>query len=160
MATDIAKYFSFVLSMFIVFGIAVVVPVVEVLLVKIGLVTVQQLKDVRRYVIVGIFIVAAVVTPPDVFSQLALAIPLCILYELGIILAKFLGKPIVEDENKREMSEADHARGTGRARDQSFMLNEVVGDELFFQGITRQGRTIDAGVIQRQPKPQTETPPR
>jgi len=102
MATDIDKYFNFVLTMFIVFGIAFEVPVVEVLLVKIGAVTVQQLKDIRRYVIVGIFVVAAVVTPPDVFSQLALAIPLCFLYELGIILSKFASsRPIVDAEGKR-----------------------------------------------------------
>ena len=106
MATDIDKYFSFVLTMFVVFGIAFEVPVVEVMLVKIGMVTVQQLKEVRRYVVVAIFVVAAVVTPPDVFSQLALAIPLCILYELGIILAKFLGKPLPERE-KKAMTDAE-----------------------------------------------------
>jgi len=83
-----------------VFGIAFEVPVVEVLLVKIGAVTVQQLRDIRRYVIVGIFVVAAIVTPPDVFSQLALAIPLCILYELGIILARFSGKTLSEEDSK------------------------------------------------------------
>lgn len=106
MATDIDKYFNFVLTMFIVFGIAFEVPVVEVLLVKIGAVTVPQLKEIRRYVIVAIFVVAAIVTPPDVFSQLALAIPLCILYELGIILAGFLGKPLT-DEQKKAMTDAE-----------------------------------------------------
>jgi sec-independent protein translocase protein TatC len=101
MATDIDKYFNFVLTMFIVFGIAFEVPVVEVLLVRIGVVTVQQLKDIRRYIIVAIFVVAAIVTPPDVFSQLALAIPLCFLYELGIILARFApSKP--EEETATE----------------------------------------------------------
>lgn len=106
MATDIDKYFNFVLTMFIVFGIAFEVPVVEVLLVKIRAVTVPQLKEIRRYVIVAIFVVAAIVTPPDVFSQLALAIPLCILYELGIILAGFLGKPLT-DEEKKAMTDAE-----------------------------------------------------
>ncbi|MBP8296566.1 MAG: twin-arginine translocase subunit TatC [Burkholderiales bacterium] len=106
MATDIDKYFSFVLTMFIVFGIAFEVPVVEVLLVKVRVVTVAQLREMRRYVIVGIFVVAAIVTPPDVFSQLALGIPLCILYELGIILAGFLGKPLTDDE-KKAMSDAE-----------------------------------------------------
>ena len=118
MATDIDKYFSFVLTMFVVFGIAFEVPVVEVLLVKIGVVTVQQLRDVRRYVIVAIFVVAAVVTPPDVFSQLALAIPLCILYELGIILAKILGKPIVSKEKKPGMSDDELERELDRAEDE------------------------------------------
>ena len=106
MATDIDKYFNFVLTMFIVFGIAFEVPVVEVLLVKIRAVTVPQLKEIRRYVIVAIFVVSAIVTPPDVFSQLALAIPLCILYELGIILAGFLGKPLT-DEEKKAMTDAE-----------------------------------------------------
>jgi sec-independent protein translocase protein TatC len=66
------------------------VPVVEMLLVKLGMVTTQQLREARRFVIVGAFVVAAVLTPPDVLSQLMLAIPLCILYELGIFLAGFI----------------------------------------------------------------------
>ena len=121
MATDIDKYFNFVLTMFIVFGIAFEVPVVEVLLVKIGAVTVKQLREIRRYVIVGIFVVAAVVTPPDVFSQLALAIPLCFLYELGIILATFVGKPITEEE-KKAMSDAELDRELDRAEDEEKKL--------------------------------------
>lgn len=114
MATDIDKYFNFVLTMFIVFGIAFEVPVVEVLLVKINVVSVAQLKDMRRYVIVGIFIAAAVVTPPDVFSQLALAIPLCFLYEFGILLARFVGKPMTEDE-KKTMTDAEMEKELDRA---------------------------------------------
>ncbi|MEP6702830.1 MAG: twin-arginine translocase subunit TatC [Betaproteobacteria bacterium] len=117
MATDIDKYFNFVLTMFIVFGIAFEVPVVEVMLVRIGVVTVQQLKDIRRYVIVGIFVVAAVVTPPDVFSQLALAIPLCFLYELGIILARFSGKPAASesDAEKKTLTDEQMAQELDRA---------------------------------------------
>jgi len=120
MATDIDKYFSFVLTMFLVFGIAFEVPVVEVLLVKIGVVTVQQLKDIRRYVIVGIFVVAAIVTPPDVFSQLALAIPLCFLYEFGIIFARFASAVRKPDEagnalgEKGLAPELDHAEADAR----------------------------------------------
>ena len=115
MATDIDKYFSFVLTMFVVFGIAFEVPVVEVLLVRIGAVTVAQLKDIRRYVIVGIFVVAAVVTPPDVFSQLALAIPLCILYELGIILSRFAGKSAPADDAPGTMTDAQMEKELDRA---------------------------------------------
>jgi sec-independent protein translocase protein TatC len=117
MATDIDKYFNFVLTMFIVFGIAFEVPVVEVLLVRIGVVTVQQLKDIRRYIIVAIFVVAAVVTPPDVFSQLALAIPLCFLYELGIILARFApSKPAEEaDGESSGMTDAEMEKELDRA---------------------------------------------
>jgi sec-independent protein translocase protein TatC len=93
-APDIENYFNFVLGMFLAFGLAFETPVVVVVLVATGLVSIATLKEVRRYVIVGAFVVSAVVTPPDVASQLALAIPLCILYELGIIFARFVPKPV------------------------------------------------------------------
>ena len=86
-APDIEQYFGFVLTLFLVFGIAFEVPVAVVVLARIGLVSIEQLRKFRGYFVVGSFIVAAVVTPPDVISQLALAIPMCILYELGIIAA-------------------------------------------------------------------------
>jgi sec-independent protein translocase protein TatC len=86
-APDIEQYFGFVLTLFLVFGIAFEVPVAVVVLARIGVVTIEQLRKIRGYFIVGAFIVAAVVTPPDVISQLALAIPMCILYELGIVAA-------------------------------------------------------------------------
>ncbi|HUP30984.1 MAG TPA: twin-arginine translocase subunit TatC [Usitatibacter sp.] len=88
-APDIEAYFNFVIGMFLAFGIAFEIPVVVVVLNITGLVSVAQLKEWRGYVIVGIFIVAAVVTPPDVVSQLALAIPMCLLYELGIFFCQF-----------------------------------------------------------------------
>jgi sec-independent protein translocase protein TatC len=91
-APDIEQYFGFVLNLFLVFGLAFEVPVAVVVLARIGVVTIEQLKSFRGYFIVGAFIVAAVVTPPDVVSQLALAIPMCILYELGIIAARFFIK--------------------------------------------------------------------
>jgi sec-independent protein translocase protein TatC len=87
---DLQKYWDFTLSIFFGFGLTFEVPVVEMLLVKLGMVTTRQLRDVRRYVIVGAFIVAAVLTPPDVLSQFMLAIPLVLLYELGIFLAGFV----------------------------------------------------------------------
>ncbi|MCK6420069.1 MAG: twin-arginine translocase subunit TatC [Aquabacterium sp.] len=87
-APDIEQYFGFVLTLFMVFGIAFEVPVAVVVLVRIGVVTVTQLRSVRGYFIVGAFIVAAVVTPPDVISQLALAVPMCLLYEIGILSAQ------------------------------------------------------------------------
>ncbi len=89
---DIAKVFGFVTTMFLAFGITFEIPVVVVLLVRMGVVTVEKLRDIRGYVIVGAFIVAAVVTPPDVLSQLMLAIPMALLYELGIVAASFAGK--------------------------------------------------------------------
>src|SRR5690349_10378854 len=88
-APDIEAYFNFVLGMFLAFGLAFEVPVVVVVLVLAGLVTVEQLREWRGYVVVAIFIVAAIVTPPDVVSQIALAVPMCLLYEVGIFFAQF-----------------------------------------------------------------------
>ncbi len=85
-APDIEAYFNFVLGMFLAFGLAFEVPVVVVVLVITGLVTVEQLREWRGYVVVAIFVIAAVVTPPDVVSQIALALPMCILYEVGIVI--------------------------------------------------------------------------
>ncbi|OQA32929.1 MAG: Sec-independent protein translocase protein TatC [Betaproteobacteria bacterium ADurb.Bin341] len=86
-APDIESYFSFVLTMFIAFGLSFEVPVALVMLVKMGVVSLEKLRAWRSYFIVGAFVVAAVITPPDVVSQLALAIPMCLLYELGIFAA-------------------------------------------------------------------------
>ena len=83
-APDIQEYLSFVLSMFLAFGAAFEVPIAVVVLARLGVVTVEKLKSFRSYFIVLAFIVAAVITPPDVVSQLALAIPMCLLYEIGI----------------------------------------------------------------------------
>jgi sec-independent protein translocase protein TatC len=93
MMTDIDKYLSFVLWMFLAFGATFEIPVVQVVLVRMGAVSIDKLKDIRRYMIVGAFAIAAVITPPDVVSQLMLAIPMCLLYELGIFLARFFPKP-------------------------------------------------------------------
>lgn len=91
-APDIEQYFGFVLTLFMVFGIAFEVPIAVIVLVRIGVVSIEQLQKFRGYFIVGAFIVAAIVTPPDVISQLALAIPMCILYEIGILAAKFFAR--------------------------------------------------------------------
>ena len=91
--TDIDKYLSFVMSTFIAFGVTFEVPVVVVVLVRMNVVSLEKLKEWRPYVIVGAFVVGAVFTPPDVVSQLFLAVPLCLLYELGMVLARFVGKP-------------------------------------------------------------------
>ena len=90
--TDIEKYLSFVLTTFIAFGVTFEVPVVVVVLVYAGIVDVAKLKEWRPYVIVGAFVVGAVFTPPDVISQLMMAIPLCLLFELGLFLARFVGR--------------------------------------------------------------------
>ncbi len=91
--TDIEKYLSFALTMFIAFGVTFEVPVAVVLLVRMNIVGVDKLREIRPYVIVGAFVVGAVFTPPDVISQLMLAVPLWVLYELGIIFASMMGKP-------------------------------------------------------------------
>jgi sec-independent protein translocase protein TatC len=99
---DIEAYFSFVMGMLLAFGITFEVPIVVVLLARFGIADVDKLKQVRPYVIVGAFIVAAIFTPPDVVSQLLLAIPLVVLYELGIVLARFFGKPKAADESSAQ----------------------------------------------------------
>jgi sec-independent protein translocase protein TatC len=91
-APDIEAYLSFVLSMFLAFGMAFEVPIVVIVLARMGMVTIQQLKDFRGYFVVLAFIIAAIVTPPDVVSQLALAIPMCLLYEIGIWAAQIFIK--------------------------------------------------------------------
>jgi sec-independent protein translocase protein TatC len=83
-APDIEQYFGTVLTLFLVFGLAFEVPVAVVVLARIGVVSVDQLKKFRGYFVVVAFIASAIVTPPDVVSQLSLAIPLCLLYEVGI----------------------------------------------------------------------------
>lgn len=87
---DLQRYWDFTLSIFFGFGLAFQVPVVEMLMIKLGMVSVDDLRQARRYVLVGAFVVAAVLTPPDVLSQFMLAIPLMLLYELGIFLGGFL----------------------------------------------------------------------
>jgi len=85
--TDIDEYLSFVMGMFMAFGITFQVPVAVVVLVRMGVVTVEKLREIRSYVVVGAFIVGAIFTPPDVVSQFMLAIPLWLLYEAGILVA-------------------------------------------------------------------------
>jgi sec-independent protein translocase protein TatC len=102
MNTDIDNYLSFVLTMFIAFGVTFEVPIVVVLLVRMGILTVKKLRQIRPYVIVGAFVVSAVVTPPDVFSQLILAVPLIVLYEAGIIAARLIVGKQVEKVDEEE----------------------------------------------------------
>jgi sec-independent protein translocase protein TatC len=90
--TDISRYLDFVLVLFLAFGFSFEVPVAVVILSTLGWVTLDQLKGARAYVIVAAFIVAAVITPPDVISQLMLAIPMCLLYEVGLIAVRLLAR--------------------------------------------------------------------
>jgi len=104
-APDIEAYLNFVMTMFIAFGVTFEVPVAVVVLASTGVVSVQKLREIRGYVIVGAFIIAAVVTPPDVLSQFMLAVPLCLLYEVGILLAASMArKREAEPEDSEERS--------------------------------------------------------
>ena len=90
MMTDISRYLDFVLVIFLAFGLSFELPVAVVVLVLLGVATPAQLREARGYVVVGVFILAAIITPPDVVSQLMLAIPMCLLYELGILAGAML----------------------------------------------------------------------
>jgi sec-independent protein translocase protein TatC len=106
-APDIAQYLDFVLTLLVAFGLAFQVPVAVVVLVWIGVMSVEKLKEIRPYVIVGAFVIGAIFTPPDVISQLMLAIPMWLLYELGIIVAGFIGRRAAQQES------LDDAPGAG-----------------------------------------------
>lgn len=96
MATDIDKYLSFILGMFVAFGVSFEVPIVVVILNRIGVVSLKQLKAARPYVIVAAFVIAAIITPPDILSQTLLAIPLIILYEFGLLMCRFVKRQTTE----------------------------------------------------------------
>ncbi len=97
--TDIGKYMDFVLTLFIAFGVTFEVPVAVVVLVKMGMVSVEKLREIRPYVVVGAFVIGAIFTPPDVVSQIMLAVPLWLLYELGIVVAAMMVKKVAEPES-------------------------------------------------------------
>jgi sec-independent protein translocase protein TatC len=111
-APDIEAYFGFVLTMFFAFGLTFETPVVVVVLTRLGMVSIDKLKAARPYFIVGAFIVAAVVTPPDVTSQLLLAVPLVILYQLGIWLSVFFDRVA---PRRRAEDAAEPAPGAAQA---------------------------------------------
>jgi sec-independent protein translocase protein TatC len=106
-APDISQYLDFVLTLLVAFGLAFEVPVVVVVLVRIGVISIEKLREVRPYVIVGAFVIGAIFTPPDVISQLMLAVPMWLLYELGIIVAGVLARRTAQEES------LDDAPGAG-----------------------------------------------
>ena len=91
--TDIGKYLDFTIGLFIAFSLAFETPVAVVLMVAAGMVSVVALKQARSYVIVGAFVIGAIITPPDIISQFMLAIPMWLLYEIGILVAGMMHKP-------------------------------------------------------------------
>jgi sec-independent protein translocase protein TatC len=98
MMTDIDKYLSFVLTMFVAFGLTFETPVVVIVLVRLRVVSLDKLRSARPYVIVGAFVIGAVFTPPDVISQLLLAVPLWLLFELGLLLARFVAVDVPAEQ--------------------------------------------------------------
>jgi sec-independent protein translocase protein TatC len=119
--TDINKYLDFVITMFLAFGITFEVPIVVVVLAYTGIVEIRQLKEARPYVIVGAFVIGAVFTPPDVVSQTMLALPLWLLFELGVIVAAWLvrnKKPEPEEEPYQPMSVAEMDQEFDRIEDE------------------------------------------
>ncbi|TNI88060.1 twin-arginine translocase subunit TatC [Aeromonas sobria] len=104
-ATDIASYLDFVLTLFFAFGVAFEIPVATILLCWTGVTTPQILKEKRPYVIVGVFVVGMLLTPPDVFSQTLLAIPMWALWEVGLFFARFYVKK--EDEEQQEQPDGE-----------------------------------------------------
>ena len=103
-APDIEAYLSFVITMFLAFGIAFEIPIVVIILVRAGIVSVQKLVEIRPYVVLGSAVAAAVVTPPDVVSMLALLIPMCLLYEAGLFLARFVTVRPKEQDSEGQTS--------------------------------------------------------
>lgn len=106
-APDIDSYFSFVITMFFAFGLTFEVPIFVMVLNRLGMASAKRLKKIRPYVIVGAFVVAAIFTPPDVLSQLLLALPLVVLYEFGIVLVKVFGRKDDSDEDETSESADD-----------------------------------------------------
>lgn len=122
--TDINKYLDFVITMFLAFGITFEVPIVVVALAYTGMVEIQQFKDARPYVVVGAFVIGAIFTPPDVVSQFMLAVPLWLLYELGVIIAGWMIRnkkkepDATEDDPYRPMSIEDMDKEFDRIEDE------------------------------------------
>lgn len=107
-APDIEAYLSFVMTMFLAFGVTFEVPVIVVLLVKTGIVPLEKLRSMRGYMIVAAFVIAAVVTPPDMLSMCMLAVPLCLLFELGLLAARFVQpKASGEESSSTDLIERD-----------------------------------------------------
>ncbi len=105
MATDIDKYLSFVMTLFLVFGISFETPVVQMVLVRLGMVSIEKLRAFRSYFIVIAFVIAAIVTPPDVISQFMLAVPMILLYEFGIFMSRYI-TPRPQDTQQEDASNA------------------------------------------------------
>lgn len=126
--TDIGKYLDFVLTIFFAFGVAFEVPIATILLVWTGMATPESLTEKRPYIIVGAFVIGAVLTPPDVFSQVALAVPVWLLFEVGVFFSRFFIKDEADDAGDPDELASDEAmeRLLDRyARDEKLLRQEV-----------------------------------
>jgi sec-independent protein translocase protein TatC len=112
MATDIASYLDFVMTLFFAFGVAFEIPVAVVLLIWIGVVDVKYLRKIRPYVVIGCFVVGMILTPPDIFSQTLLAIPMWLLFELGILAGSMIRKRSDHDEERADEDRQDQPPAT------------------------------------------------
>ncbi|HSF22441.1 MAG TPA: twin-arginine translocase subunit TatC [Burkholderiales bacterium] len=110
-APDIENYLNFVITLVLAFGVTFEVPIAVLILVRMGAVTIEQLTNIRPYFIVGSFVIAAIVMPPDVLSQLLLAVPMCVLYEVGIIAARLFGRSRQSGDDGEKLPEAGGERG-------------------------------------------------
>ena len=122
--TDIDAYLSFVLKLFLAFGLAFEIPIATMLLIKAGIASPDSLKDKRPYVFIGCFVVGMLVTPPDVISQTLLAVPMWLLFEVGLIGARFLGTPKPKTGDLEEDEAADYTT----PRDVATIENEATDD--------------------------------
>jgi sec-independent protein translocase protein TatC len=127
-APDIENYLNFVLTMFMAFGLTFETPIVVVMLTRMGIVTLQQLRDIRPYFIVIAFVIAAIVTPPDVVSQLLLAIPMCLLFEVGLFAARFVPpRPRSEEGGEAENATGDYRPPSDAEQDAE--LDRIAAEE-------------------------------
>ena len=122
--TDIDAYLSFVLKLFLAFGLAFEIPIATMLLIKAGIASPDSLKDKRPYVFIGCFVVGMLVTPPDVISQTLLAVPMWLLFEVGLIGARFLGTPKAKTGDLKE----DEAADSTAPQDGATIENEATDD--------------------------------
>ena len=135
--TDIDAYLSFVLKLFLAFGLAFEIPIATMLLIKAGIASPDSLKDKRPYVFIGCFVVGMLVTPPDVISQTLLAVPMWLLFEAGLIGARFLGTPkpntgdLEEDEAAVSTAPQDVATIENEADDDNLKEGEVDEFDLY-----------------------------
>jgi sec-independent protein translocase protein TatC len=112
MMTDISSYLDFVMTLFLAFGVAFEIPVAVVLLVWIGIVDVKYLKKIRPYVVIGCFVVGMILTPPDIFSQTLLAVPMWLLFEIGVLCSSMVTKRGDHEDDEKAEDKQDQPPAT------------------------------------------------